>query len=112
RELRLEGLELVAHRERARAGHAPDDLEQLLEQDRVGLVEPGDRDGGGGGTEHRHQAAALPATVGPHCISASALRRAPRPRWCRPWIDGSVRPRRPAISPGLRPTRWRRTITS
>ena len=43
-ELGLEGLELGAHREGARAGDALDDLEQLLEQDRVGLVEAGDRD--------------------------------------------------------------------
>ena len=38
--------------------------------------------------------------------------RARRPRWCRPWIDDSVRPRRSAISPGVRPITWRRTTTS
>ena len=37
--------------------------------------------------------------------------RAWRARWCRPWIDDSVRSIRAAISPGVSPTRCRSTIT-
>ena len=59
-ELGLEGLELVAHRERAGRGDAGDDLEQLLEQRGVGRVEPEQRDGGGGGGR-AHQAATFDA---------------------------------------------------
>ena len=38
-------VELRAHREGTLAGDAAHDLEQLLEQDRVRLVQAGDRDG-------------------------------------------------------------------
>ena len=42
----------------------------------------------------------------------SSARSARRPRWCRPWIELSVRPVWVAISVGDSPAKWRRTSTS
>ena len=95
-ELGLERLELGAHGEGARVRDAADDLEQLLEQRGVGLVEPGDRDAVQCLLCSRcHYAAILVLTVGAQSRSVRTARSAPRPRWCRPWIEGSVLPSRP-----------------
>ena len=49
--------------------------------------------------------------TGAQSRSASSRRSVSRPRWCRPWIEDSVRPIRSAISPGERPTRCRSMTT-
>ena len=94
--------------------HPADDLEQLLEQrgvrtGRVGSMGIRPAEAGRSVIRFIRQPSRARWERTPDRRARSAARS--RPRWCSPWIEGSVLPSRSAISPGVRPTRWRSTST-
>src|SRR5262249_50814990 len=108
-EVGLEVLDVAAEDERALLRDGAHGAEQLLEQLGVVAVHPDEghraRRGGGDRVTVAH-AAAPRAIAGAESRLASSTCSARRPRWCRPWMELSVRPMQSAISPGVRPTTW------